>query len=125
MNLEQQVWGFGRVECPPFEVKCGYQLPGVAGLGMYAGWNDGFDVPSGMNWDIIEPCPIEIMPFKPGMPVEGGWNIYGNKSTAILYDPYTELNIHHHNLGGGALVFDEPAFGGLPGDKYIDILPWK
>lgn len=60
--------------------------------------------------------PLKVEPFKPGMGLEGGLNLYGNRNTAILHDRDTGLDIHHHKKGGGALYYEQ--------DK-IDIFPWK
>jgi len=50
------------------------------------------------------------------MELEGDLRLCGNKSSAIIHDPSSGIDIHHHNLGGGALNY---------GRDRIDILPWS
>lgn len=59
---------------------------------------------------------ITIEPYKHGMGLDGGLNLYGDRNTAILNDPSTGLDIHHHNLGGGSLNF---------GNERISNFPWE
>ena|SRR3989338_8009899 len=52
---------------------------------------------------------ITIEPYKRGMGLDGGLNLYGDKNTAIFNDPTTGLDIHHHNSGGGmAFIGSDP-----------------
>lgn len=49
---------------------------------------------------------IEIVPFKKGMDMGGGYKLYGNKGTAVLdykIDADISVQIHHHPKGGGAV----------------------
>jgi hypothetical protein len=49
---------------------------------------------------------IEIVPYKNGMELEGGFRLHGSHSTAVIHDPYANLNIHHHDKGVGAIKFN-------------------
>jgi len=53
---------------------------------------------------------IEITPYSRGMELDGGFNLYGNKTTAIIHDNYTDLDYHHHSRGGGSLNFGADQF---------------
>jgi hypothetical protein len=46
-----------------------------------------------------------VEPYSRGMDLDGGLKLYGWKSTAILHDPDTGVDIHHHNNGAGSLNF--------------------
>jgi len=51
------------------------------------------------------------------MELDGGYNLYGNKSTAILHEKDTGLDIHYHNYGGGALYYKDERIYELPWEK--------
>jgi|GEM_PF-5557119 len=51
------------------------------------------------------------------MELDGGYNLYGNKSTAILHEKDTGLDIHYHNYGGGALYYKDERICELPWEK--------
>ena len=64
---------------------------------------------------ILPPEPqISIQPYQRGMVLDGGLNLYGNQNSAILYDPSTNVSIHHHNLGGGIVKTDQDPIIKLP-----------
>lgn len=65
----------------------------------------GFDLCRESQIQQEETPEISVEPYQRGMPLEGGLNLYGNRSTAILHDPDTLLDIHHHNDGGGTVNF--------------------
>jgi hypothetical protein len=58
---------------------------------------------------------IRIEAYRYGMPLEGGFRLYGNDNTAIIQDPSTGLSFHHHDRGGGAVNYN---------DRRLTILPW-
>lgn len=63
---------------------------------------------------------IEIVPYSRGMELDGGFNLYGNKSTAIIHDPYINMDYHHHSNGGGSLNFGQDRFT-LPYEKQTNL----
>jgi hypothetical protein len=111
MNLEQHVWGFGRMDCPPFEVRCGYQLPGAAGPGMYAAWNE-FDVPTGMHWNLIEPKRPLFDAWQPGERIDqtdiGAIIPYGNQTGlgGDIHDTFKKDR--YDNIYGGHTTIQLP-----------------
>jgi hypothetical protein len=58
----------------------------------------------------INIAPIEIVPYTRGMDMDGGFKLSGSKNTAILYDPYIDMEHHHHSRGGGSLNYGEDQF---------------
>lgn len=72
-----------------------------------------YGMPKLPEFKLPEIQPIEIVPFKNGMELDGGFNLYGHKNTAIIHDNFTGLDYHHHNLGGGTL--------NLKDDRLIDL----
>jgi hypothetical protein len=56
---------------------------------------------------LYEPPKIEIEPYHRGMELDDGLKLYGNKSTAILHDTYTGIDIKHHDKGWGTLNYGD------------------
>ncbi len=48
---------------------------------------------------------VVIESYSRGMELDGGLKLYGWKSTAILHDPDTGVDIHLHDKGAGSLNF--------------------
>lgn len=87
--------------------------------GLYDNTYGAFDegaILGGWKNPVCDDRPLEGCTFRRGMEIEGGYRLYGTKSTAIIHDPTTGLDIHHHCRGGGAIYH---------GEDVIDIFPWK
>ncbi|MBI5389127.1 hypothetical protein HZB01_01975, partial [Candidatus Woesearchaeota archaeon] len=86
----------------------GHEDPDAVMAGAYAEALTGMGVGGAMGYisGTYSRSGIEVIPYKKGMEMGGGYKLYGSKSTAILEQPIddvTKIQIHHHNLGPGAI----------------------